>query len=649
MEPSLIQRVLLCALLCIGFANSRASEPAFHAVVVDFPADRIPQFLWARELVWLHNIGVDAIASKETPAQFRGLVTQAGLALVEPEAQALRVSALDPNALTKSRMAMHARKQVLWIDVESEASPIFRKGAVSLSGDESKDTQPLRREALVSTYWAAVLDSAERSETRRVTGLELVEQRFAKHASALGIVNASRLPWHGSFAAALPSFGREIQIPNVTVPAHDALLLPVDVSFSDQRFCRSCTGMSNTERLLYATSELTGLEYENGILAFEFYAPVAGMAVLQLERQPEGPMLAGGRPAEFDWDPDSKRARLPIPAGKGDSHEMRIAIAISDPEHVASFAEGHVLILGETNKVTTDYTPPEIAARSRLIVPDQWPLTSETKLPQVIYNVTVPADRLHGDKVDLRIETDGLSVSHRRVQLLRPVSVHVAEATAVHFGTAGELLSDPPLVPVETPNGRTITVQVKNNAPEIRTFTISASGEGVEFSPEKSVVTIGASSEREISLRVFTSNAAPGMHLGDLRISGATTYEKPLRLVTIPRTDTVSYQADLLGNGAMQQVWENTHLRSVFSREDGGRWIELYWKPSGKSLLPPEGIAIGGPVRIGLTGSELTFTSLNGSPLTGMPRGGHIGSVDWTAESTGPVTRYRVRETISPR
>jgi hypothetical protein len=99
----------------------------------------------------------------------------------------------------------------------------------------------------------------------------------------------------------------------------------------------------------------------------------------------------------------------------------------------------------------------------------------------------------------------------------------------------------------------------------------------------------------------------------------------------------------------MQQVWENTRLRSVFSREDGGRWIELYWKPSGKSLLPPEGIAIGSPVRIGLTGSELTFTSLNGSPLTGMPRGGHIGSVDWTAESTGPVTRYRVRETISPR
>ncbi len=586
---------------------------------------------------------------KKRRTQFRGLVTQAGLTLVDPEAQAVRVSALDPNALTKSRMAMHARKQVLWTDVESESSPMFRKGAVSLSGDESKDTQPLRREAVVSTYWAAVLDSDERSETRRVTGLELVEQRFAKRASALGIVNESRLPWHGSLAAALPSFGREIQIPNVTVPPHDALMLPVDVTFSDQRFCRSCTGMSNTERLLYATCELTGIEYENGILAFEFYAPVAGVAVLQLERQPEGPMLAGGRPTEFDWDPDSKRARLPIPAGKGDSHEMRIAIAISDPDHVASFADGHVLILGETNKVTTDYTPPEIAARSRLIVPDQWPLTSETTLPQVIYNVTVPADRLHGDKVDLRIETDGLSVSHRRVQLLRPLSVHVAEAIAVHFGSASELLSDPPLVPVETPNGRTITVQVKNNAPEIRTFTITASGEGVEFSPEKSEVTIGASSEREVSLRVFTTNSSPGVHLSTLRISGAATYEKPLRIVAIPRADASSYQADLLGNGAMQQVWENTRLRAVFSHEDGGRWIELYWKPSGKSLLPPEGVAIASPVRIGLSGAEITLTSLNGGPITGMPRGGRLGNVDWTAESLGPVTRYRVRETISPR
>lgn len=563
----MIWRVLLCALVCIGFENSRASEASFHAVVVSFPAERIPRFLWARELVWLHNIGVEAIASQERPAAFEGLVAQAGLTLVVPEAQAVHVSALDANALTKSRMAMHARKQVLWTEVESEASPFFRKGAVSLSGDESKDTEALRREQMVAAYWAPVLDSNERSETRRVSGLELVEQRFATagmatKASAIGVVNATRQPWHGSLTAALPSFGRQIQIPDVTVPAHDALLLPVDVSFADARFCRSCSGMSNTERLLYATVELTGIEYENGILSFEFYAPVAGVAVLQLERQPEGPMLAAGRPTEFDWDPDAKRARLPIPAGRQSGHAVRIAIAVSNPDHVASFTGGRVLILGETNRVPTDYTPPEIAARSRLILPPGWAFTSETKLPQVLYDVAVPADRLHGDKVDLRIETDGLGVSHRRMQLLRPVSVHVAEAAALHFGSAAELASDPPVVPVETPNGRTINLQLKNNAPEIRTFTVAVSGEGAEFSPEKTEVTVGASAEREISLRVFAAGASAGLHSCVVRVSGAATFEKALRVVTIPRNEAVSYAADLLGNGSMQQVWENGRLRA---------------------------------------------------------------------------------------
>ena len=114
--------------------------------------------------------------------------------------------------------------------------------------------------------------------------------------------------------------------------------------------------------------------------------------------------------------------------------------------------------------------------------------------------------------------------------------------------------------------------------------------------------------------------------------------------MTLPRNEAVSYAADLLGNGAMQQVWENGRVRTVFSQADGGRWIELYWKASGKSLLPPDGVAIGSPVKIALSGAELTLTG-----TSGLPRGGRIGNVEWSAETAGTVTRYRVRETISGR
>ena len=63
--------------------------------------------------------------------------------------------------------------------------------------------------------------------------------------------------------------------------------------------------------------------------------------------------------------------------------------------------------------------------------------------------------------------------------------------------------------------GREITVSVRNNAPEIRTFKLAISAEGLEFSPPSQGVTIGASAAREVSFRVFANRASPGLHSGE--------------------------------------------------------------------------------------------------------------------------------------
>ena len=74
---------------------------------------------------------------------------------------------------------------------------------------------------------------------------------------------------------------------------------------------------ANVDHLVYATAELTAMEYENGILAMEFFAPSGGEAILQLSREPlSGPFVAGGRPLPFDWDDHTLRARLQIPKGQ---------------------------------------------------------------------------------------------------------------------------------------------------------------------------------------------------------------------------------------------------------------------------------------------------------------------------------------------
>jgi hypothetical protein len=314
---------------------------------------------------------------------------------------------------------------------------------------------------------------------------------------------------------------------------------------------------------------------------------------------------------------------------------------MTGPDTVASFVDTHILVNGQTNHILTEYAPAAIAPRSRLVLPDGWKATSVMKSPtQVAYAIEVPAARLHGDHEELRIETDGLSVSHTRVQLLRPVSIHIAEASTLHFGSAAEMVTDPPLVPVESPNGRNIAVQIRNNSPEIRTFQVALTAEGLEFSPASTEISIGASTEREVSLHVFAAHAAPGIHEGIVHIAGAATYEKPVRFVLIPRGKSVEYSAQVTGAGNPQSVWENSRLRAIFSAADGGRWIEFYWKESGKSFLPPEGIPLAKPVKISLDGNELTIDG----QTSGLPRGGKIGNVEWNAEQNGPVTKYRISD-----
>ena len=59
---------------------------------------------------------------------------------------------------------------------------------------------------------------------------------------------------------------------------------------------------------------------------------------------------------------------------------------------------------------------------------------------------------------------------------------------------------------------------IRNNSPEIRSFTLEASGDGIEFSPAKTDISIGGSMEREVTLRVFTNQAGSGLHNCKFRI-----------------------------------------------------------------------------------------------------------------------------------
>ncbi len=99
----------------------------------------------------------------------------------------------------------------------------------------------------------------------------------------------------------------------------------------------------------------------------EFAAPSGGEVLLQLSREPSGPLVAGGkhRPA-FDWDEQAQRARLKIPPGKGPGSRVRIGLAIEPPDETGFFDSLRVLMIGETNRLTAQFSSDAIAQRSRL-------------------------------------------------------------------------------------------------------------------------------------------------------------------------------------------------------------------------------------------------------------------------------------------
>jgi len=178
---------------------------------------------------------------------------------------------------------------------------------------------------------------------------------------------------------------------------------------------------------------------------------------------------------------------------------------------------------------------------------------------------------------------------------------------------------------------------VHNNFPEIRNYVLKTEGEGFEFSPQHSEVSIGGGMERDVAIRVFPKPGQQGLLSARLELSGAAEVDLPLRLVVIPRGQAVAYSADLDGDGQPEWVLENHKARAVFSSEDGGRWLEFVWKDSNTNVLPETGAMVGtGAVTVHPAGDDADATL-------------EFSTKDWrrTVRMDGNYTRVTVEQTPS--
>jgi hypothetical protein len=633
------------------FLAGAALASAAWVESVEFPWTTFPRSLWERELVWLKNIGIRHVSLPLAPAGFanaeaqrgdlirilrrleleadlespvpeslRPQTTAHGGPLTDPlEGSSLRISAGASDALLKSRKALTSGSPaVVWTDVEDTIGPNgYHAGAVDFAGRETPATMALRRSAQVSRYWAhalATLHALPGAGTRLPAPDIAVEQFVAESgASFVSVVNNGAQVWMGDVKAFYPPAKKLLVLPNISVRPHDSVWLPVGLPLMAGPLCRDCSAFATTDHLIYATAELTAMEYENGILAMEFAAPMSGEVVLQVSQQPTGPLMAGGAPASFDWDDADKRVRLPVPAGTGAAAHVRIGLAIEPPDETAFFDSARVLLIGETNPLLAQFSSVEIAKRSRLVTA---PELASTQAPgkeplRMTYAVKVPDTAVHGDHAELSIEADGVRLSHVRPQLMHPVTARFTEAISVRVGPNSLMTLSPAVVPVNQRSGRDVTISVRNNAPEIRNFAIEMSAEGLDFSPPRVNVSVGAGAARDVSFRVFPNGAAPGMHAGRVSITGAGQGEEPVAFAVIPANGAVAFESEGI------RVLESASRRATFLP---GRWLEYLNKENGQNPIPAGGISFdAGPVEA--AGDALTFggtKTLRLSDLEGM-------------------------------
>jgi hypothetical protein len=216
--------------------------------------------------------------------------------------------------------------------------------------------------------------------------------------------------------------------------------------------------------------------------------------------------------------------------------------------------------------------------------------------------------------------------------MFRPVSVRLSSAIALRFGAATELAIDPPTVTVEPRAGTNVDVVLRNNAPAIQTFRLEASGDGLEFLPPKTEISVGAMAERTVGLRVFAKEGAGTVREWRLRVGGAASLDLPMRVILLPRGRTVAWSADLDGDGSPEWVLESARARAVFSTQDGGRWMEFTWKDGGENFLPEQGVFAGsGRVDVREAGDTLEFTG------RGWKRTMKLTDAELTVEQSGPL------------
>ncbi len=572
-----------------------AAEPGL-VFSATFAYQDYPKDLWRARLARLKALGFNAVevppADHANPdrAEALRLARQAGLRILEHPPAPLGDCSLIGlrQALAAGAKAMHCpevlegrswSQQEAAISLAGEARPaamaLARHGALLRhSGRLLGALEPHKRPAA-----ALILPSGQKPPGGlRLTRLASASARGPAFLSAIHV--GQDRPVTGTLSALDPRSAKPILLRSFHLPPRQALLLPLNLALAQPEVCAACSSFAPDERIVSATAELLSVTLENGLLAMEFVAPGQAELVLELARQPHGPVVAGGRLRNLEWDEKTRTARLVIPPGQPPDFRSRVGLGIETPETYVFLQAPPRLILGSTARVTGVFSSVELAARSRLLAPAGWRVKPQTASgAEMAFSVETPVEAWAEETATLAVEVDGKIAQSATLPVTPPFSLRIEPAEALHLRPDAPLPIRPHLATLVLPRRRTYQVYLRNHHPEIRTFRLAASGPGLRISPASLEVPAGAGLERELTFSVSLLEPRPGLYRWDLEVrDGDQSTRTPLLVAALSPDEPLTYQLDLDRDGHPEWVLENQNARLAISPRHGGRSTEFLLK-----------------------------------------------------------------------
>ncbi len=189
-----------------------------------------------------------------------------------------------------------------------------------------------------------------------------------------------------------------------------------------------------------------------------------------------------------------------------------------------------------------------------------------------------------------------------------PLSVRLVQAIELHLGADTEITPEPQVAAIDPRGTANLEIALRNNSPQIQTYHLEFSGEGLEFFPPKAETSVAPTDERRVEFRVFAAEAGSVLREFSVHVKGGAEIDVPLRVALVPRGKTVAWSADLDGDGSPEWILESPRARAVFSTQDGGRCVEFTWKDTNTNFLPEGGLfAQTGPVEVRAAAGGLEF------------------------------------------